>query len=380
MKQPAPTFLRLAFACAVLSCPGLSARATGVRLLNGDAYEGKVLLNSNQLMVVTQSGTTRLELNNVLDATFRDDNLAVKPGMLPIGVLLVNGSLISGPFNGISDPIKVGNESVPLASVAWIVFQPVARERIVQPSGGRTGALLLTGDFFPGVIAGFKDDRVAINSDLFGPQRFSIRGRVDISALVLRDVQNAAGGRYEVSIRNGSIYTATTMKIEGDQLVMQDTNFGTVKINKDDIVSIRLASTQYQLLAPQKPDRVDPPPGVDAATALQVPQDKDGIATHNLHVAVNTAVTYSVPKGFSTFAAGVNVPQGAPPGARFTFAVYGDGKFLLTRTSAIGLNDNPQHLSVPVGNLHIITIRIEPASAGIPAAAADWIKPMFLRQ
>jgi hypothetical protein len=363
--------------CALFLCLGSAiAHATGVRMLNGEFHDGKVQLIGNEIAVITQTGTTRIELADLLEAAFQD-NSQVKPGVLPPGVLLTNGSLVAGNINTFTDPIKIGNMTFPLSSAAWVVFQPIARDKITQPSGGRTGVILPSGDFFPGVIAGIKDDKVAINSPLFGPQRFSIRGRIDICALVLRDVQDG-GTRYEISTQNGSIYAVNDIKIAGDFFVINDPNFGNLKINKGEVVTLRVAPSQYQYLAGQKPDRVDVPAGADSAAAVQVPQD--AARADDLQTAVNAAVTYTVPKGFVTFASGASVPKDMPVGARYTFAVYGDGKFLLVRTSALGPGDIAQHISVPVGNLHTITIRIEPASAGVGPGSAEWIQPIFLRQ
>ncbi|HWB59481.1 MAG TPA: NPCBM/NEW2 domain-containing protein, partial [Chthoniobacteraceae bacterium] len=75
-----------------------------------------------------------------------------------------------------------------------------------------------------------------------------------------------------------------------------------------------------------------------------------------------------------------NVPQGAPATARFTFSVYGDGRFRLnTGTAAMAPGDNPQRIVVPVSNYHTITIRVEPASIGA-TGYGQWLEPMFLKQ
>ena len=365
--------------CALCLCAGPALQAATVRLLNGESYDGKVQFSNNQVVVITQSGTTRVDLPQVLDATFRDDRDPTKAGLFPAGVLLTDGSLIAGPVNSLTGPIKIGNVTIPLLSVAWVVFQPIERDKIPQPSSGKTGAILPGGQFFPGAIASITNEVVAINSALFGPQRFSIRGRLDIWALVIRDVQDA-GARYQVFTRTGSVYAVNDVKSESDNVGVVEPVFGNVKINKDDLQEIRLSKNQYQSLAGMKPDHVDAPKGVDAETAVQAPPDAGDATGENLQTVSNVAVTYAVPKGFITFSTGAIVPQGAPPGVRFTFAVYGDGKFLLTKTPAIAAGDKAEHITVPVGNLHTITLRVEPASAGIGAVSGQWMQPMFLRQ
>ena len=364
---------------ALFLCLGATLRAAGVHLLNGESYDGRVQISDNAFLVVSQSGSTKVEFPQIIDVVFRDDMPAGKGTALPPGVLLTNGTLIAGQIQDITDPLKINSISFPLSSVAWIIFQPIQRGNIVQPSGGRTGVLLPTGDFFPGAIDSIKDDRIAISSAMFGPQRFSIKDRPDISALVLRGVQDG-GARYEVLARNGSIYAINNIKIEGEYIVLDDLSFGTVKFGRDDLYEIRLAAGYYQKLAELKPDHVDVPTGVDAANAVQVPQNAGHAPTQNLQAQANVSATYTVPKGFANFSTGAMVSKDAPASARFIFTVYGDGKFPLAKTSPIGRGDNTQHLAAPVANYRTITLRIEPASVDASAGSGQWIMPVFLRQ
>jgi len=361
--------------CSLILAPSL--HAASVLLLNGESYTGKVQFINNQVVVAAQSGTVRIDLPQVLDAVFRDDRDQSKAGLFPAGVLLTDGSLIAGPVNMAADPIKIANLTIPMSSVAWVVFQPFARDKITEPASGETGAVLTNGQFFPGTIASVKDNTVAINSALFGPQRFSLQGRGDICALVLRDVQDA-GMRYQVFTRTGSVYTVNDIRSENDNVAVTEPTYGNVRINKDDLSEIRVAKGWFEYLAGVKPDRVDAPAGIKAEDAVQVADNIDDPDGKNVRSAMNAAVTYTVPKGYATFSTGATVPQGAPATARFTFAVYGDGKFLLTRTPLIAPGDAAQHISVLVSNLHTITLRVEPGTVGA-TGFGQWVQPMFLR-
>jgi hypothetical protein len=380
-RSPCKTLTLGLLLCALCLSPASNARATGVLLLSGEYYDGNLQLTNNQIVATPVGGgsSSKVNLTDVFDAVFHEETDPLRRGTLPTGALLTNGSLVPGPVAELGDPLKVGNVSIPLSSVAWVIFQPITSDKYSKPTSGLTGAILPTGDFFPGTIGGVNDGRIAINSTLFGPHRFSIKDRREIAALVLREIQ-AGGARYQVLTRTGAVYLVNDIRNEGDNILLSDSILGNVKINKDELYEIRLPVDQYQNLTGLKPDRVDVPKGVDADTAVQTPKDAGSPDGQNLQTAANVAVTYSVPKGSVTFSTGVVVPQDAPAGAQFTFAVYGDGKFLLIRSPVLAVGNHSQHINVPVGNLHTITLRFEPASVGTGPASGQWIEPIFLRR
>lgn len=330
------------------------------------------------MVVTTKSGNVGIDLSNLFDAAFHSVPGASKGEPMLPGVMLINGSLIPGPVMALDDPVKVGKASFPLSSVAWVIFQTAARDKISLPSSGQTGVILPDGEFFPGMLGGIKDNRVAVNSLLLGPQRFSIKGKPDIIALVLRDIQET-GGRYEVSVKGGPMYLVNDIKFDHDNILIHDEIVGDVQININTLNEIRLAPRQYQALANLKPDHVEMPPGMDAATALHGEQSAGDPDQQNLQTAAGVSVTYTVPQGYTLFFAGAKMPPGSPPGALFTFSVYGDTKFALARTTSVAVGDDPQHLRVPIVNSHAITLRVESATPGAARVAAEWIQPMFMR-
>jgi len=374
--------LLFSISCLCFALTAGAAPAPGtVRLLSGESYEGKLQLVNNQIVVNgQQTGSTTVDLSNVLDAVFHGEHKA-KADALPPGLRLINGTLIAGQVGPLeSTSIKVGEISVLANTVAWVVYAPIPRDSIPKPSPGQTGAVLPSGDFFPGTIGGVQDNRVAINSVLFGPQRFTISAKgakSQISALVMHDIQ-ANAGRYEVIAKDGSTYRVDQIGTDKDGISIRDSIIGEVKIKSDNLFEIHLSNTYYQYLTSVRPLQVTPPNGVDPATALQnqPATDKDPAALLTL---ANTSVSYTVQQGFNVFSSSVSVPKDAPPGARFTFAVYGDGKFLLSRSSPASPSDNPQRVRVNTTNVRTITLRMEPASPGFPAVSGKWAQPMFLK-
>jgi len=361
-------------------CLALTADAGSVRLLSGETYEGKLQFVNNQIVVnAAKNSSTPVDLSNVLDAIFQPMH-GEKGESLPRGVMLTDGTVIAGEVAepGGSPIVKLGEITVPATSVAWMIYGPILRNKIPAASSGQTGAILLDGQFFPGTIGDIVNKKVAINSALFGPQRFSIGGgeKAQIAALVLHDIQPNIG-HYEVIAKDGSTYLVDTIRTDVDGILIHDSIAGDVKIKNDNLSEIRLSSRQYQYLTGLKPAQVDVPKGGDANSAFTVETEADYDNMESLLTAPNVAVSYQVPQGFTIFSCTIFVPKDAVAGARYTFSIYGDGR-LLSRSVPIAAGDNPQHISVAMANAKMIAIRLEPMAPNA-AAWGKWAQPMFMR-
>jgi len=361
-------------------CLALTANAGSVRLLSGETYEGKLQFVNNQIVVNSaKNSTTPVDMSNVLDAVFQPVH-GDKGSSLPRGVMLTNGTVLAGDV-GIPDasaPVKLGEITVPATSIAWMIYGPIPRDKIPTASSGQTGVILPDGQFFPGTIGDFVEKKVSINSALFGPQRFSIeRGaRAQIKALVLRDIQPNIG-HYEVIAKDGSTYLVDTIRTDVDGILIHDSIAGDVKMKNDNLSEIRLSSRQYQYLTGIKPAQVDVPKGGDANSTFKVETEDDIDNMESLLTAPNVAVSYQVPLGFTIFSCTIFVPKDAVVGARYTFSIYGDGR-LLSRSVPIAAGDNPQHISVAIGNAKMVALRLEPMAPNA-AAWGKWAQPMFMR-
>ena len=362
-------------------CMALTADAGSVRLLSGETYEGKLQFVNNQIVVsAAKNSTTTVDVSNVLDAVFQTMH-GEKGNSLPRGVMLTNGTVIAGEI-GIPDAsptVKLGEITVPSTSIAWMIYGQIPRDKIPAASSGQTGVILPDGQFFPGTIGDIVDNKkIAINSALFGPQRFSIEGggRAKINALVLRDIQPNIG-HYEVIAKDGSTYLVDTIRTDLDGILIHDSIAGDVKIKNDNLYEIRLSNRQYQYLTGIKPAQVDVPKGGDASSAFSV-ETEDGIDNMaSLLTAPNVAVSYQVPQGFTIFSCTIFIPKDAVVGARYTFSIYGDGR-LLSRSVPIAAGDNPQHISVALSNARMLALRLEPMAPN-GAAWGKWAQPMFMR-
>ncbi|MGB8354411.1 MAG: NPCBM/NEW2 domain-containing protein [Chthoniobacteraceae bacterium] len=361
-------------------CMAMTANAGSVRLLSGETYEGKLQFVNNQIVVnASKNSTTPVDLSNVLDAVFQPIH-GEKGNALPRGAMLINGTVLAGTI-GIPDasaPVKLGDITVPATSIAWLIYGQMPRTKIPTVSSGQTGVILPDGQFFPGTIGDIVDKKVAINSAIFGPQRFLIAGgdRAQINALVLRDVQPNIG-HYEVIAKDGSTYLVDAIRTDVDGILIHDSIAGDVKIKNDNLSEIRLSSRQYQYLTGLKPAQVDVPKGGDATAAFKVETVDDIDNMESLLTAPNAAISYQIPQGFTTFSCTIFIPKDAVTGARYTFSIYGDGR-LLSRSVPIAAGDNPQHISVALANTRMMALRLEPMAPN-GAAWGKWAQPMFMR-
>lgn len=354
----------------IIACfyPGLICQAGSVRMLNGDTYEGKVTADGAGISVTPEhSATIKLELANVFDAvlTEHDDSKSdsLPPGTFPPGALLTNGSFLCGTVATLDAPtVKLGPASkpftVPTSSIATIVFAPIPHAPIDQPRGGKTGAILPTGDFFVGSFLGMKENKVVINSVLFGPHPFN-RGS-QIAGVVLRDTQTTA--RYEFTTVDGSRFLANEIQNNGG-IIISDSILGQVKINSTDIAEIHAGSACYQRVTDLKP----------LSSPTSVRQEPQG----TLVTAVNVPVTYPVVAGMNGFSCDIAVAKNAPPGARVIFAVYCDGKSVL-RSLPVDSTTAPQSFHVNFGAARNITLRVEPVAPGSDKVEGNWIEPLLV--
>ena len=351
-------------------------QAGTVRLFNGETYEAKIDLDNNGISTTRDKGpSTRVDLNNVIEIIFGKTPSTVS---CPPGVLLINGSFIPGTPPDLDEPnAKMGNPPLtfPITSIARMVFSATPFDKVLQSSNGRTGIILPNGDFFVGTFDGIKDKRfVAVNSPLFGPQRFQ---KTTLSVLVLREVQ-APPTRFEV-IAKDKRFLVDDLKVDGGGATLRDTVVGNVKIETKDLVAIRAGSSRWQSVASSKPTMVDAPKGTDATEAVRVQAAAEPPASEppSVFTAAQTGVSYSVPNGLNFFSCRVEAPKETPPGIRIAFAVYGDGR-LLSRSPFLAAGDVPQSLRVSLGTARILTLRVEPAKPGPATVFGKWVDPLLL--
>jgi len=369
--------------------------AGSVRLWSGDTLKGKISWDPKTGLTITPDpatpGTpvtsTKIDLTKVRDTIFTDPvapaapavpPVPVPPPSQPVGVFLTNGDFIAGVTRDIESPVvKVEAQPVPATSIAWIIFNPIPLDKFPKVAPGHTGAILPGGDFFEGTFAGIQEYRIGINSPLLGPQRFPMD---QIAAVVMHDRQPSQA-LYMVTANNGSSFQTDDLKFDKQGVDFQDPILGPIKLKFWDIKEIAAGSGRFQIITDS-----DPVATATLGSAAKTPDDfqvqpgADPAAPATLLTRVNIPITYAVPVGLTVFSATIAVPKDSPAGTHFTFAVYGDGRFLIQRSLPIGVGDPPQLFRMELSNVHTISLRVEPSFAGGPDKIyGQWIGPMLFR-
>jgi len=152
---------------------------------------------------------------------------------------------------------------------------------------------------------------------------------------------------------------------------------GAFKIKLTDIREIAAGSGRYLVITSVPPMGETAISGTNADDPIRVQPATDPGAPDILLTRANFPVSYAVPLGLTVFTSSVSIPKDAPAGTRFTFAVYGDGKFLIQRSLPMAVGDPPQALRAELNNVHAITLRAEPSFPGMDKVYGQWTGPML---
>ena len=363
-----------------------AAHAGSIETFDGTITTGAVTLETGLLVLTPASGPpVKVDPAEVLRAQFPD---AMPGDNLMPGVILRNGSRVTGAFSALTEPqvtfarYKI---AIPGAEIAWIIYQPFAAKFAAAAPTGKTGALLAGGDFFEGTIKAADDKTAKLMNPVFGPRTYTTSNK-EFAALILRDPRPSAA-QYEVSTKDGARFGVDTLTLEKTGVTLKHPLYDGVKIETKDLVEIRAGSTRYQPLTALKPARVELPQGRKIESCFAVdktlggePLDSLGAAHgRGFESALGVAATWEVPAGFNVLNMQVAVPAGVPPANRLIFAIYADGR-PITRSGQLSSSDKPAQLRANLGTVRSVSLRVE---AGFPTNATGsglWLEPTLLRK
>ncbi len=357
-----------------------SASAGSIQLFTGERLEGRLELGAGLTIAPAGGSPLRIDLANLLRATFTDTTSAD----VPPGVVLRNGIRIAGPIGSLAEsPVKIlkRNLTVPGAEIAWVVYSPFAPALAATVPAGKLGALLAGGDFFEGSVKGADGETARLLNPIFGPRTF---GGKDILALILREVKPATA-EWEVRATDGSIFLATSLVVDKAGLMLRHPLYDGLVLAPQEIAEIRAGPGRYVALAGLKPAKIEVPPGRGVAeAAFAVDRRISGEAfgeagSRGMESAVGVAAVWALTGEYTVLSVQVSVPPEVPPVNKLIFAIYADGK-LITRTSQLTSQDRPQTLRAQLGAARVLALRIE---AGFPTNAVGtglWIEPTLLRR
>lgn len=372
----------LTFIVSTLLICGL-AHGGSIETMSGDVSTGKVELDNGTILFRPDKGpVVKLEFGSLLRVQF--DN----PGtdeFVP-GVVLRSGVRLAAPHGPLSDAMvkfPKRNITIPVAEIAWVVYQRFPAALAANASAGKTGALLPGGDFFEGAIKGANADAAKLLNPIFGPRTLEAKNH-DLLALVLSDARPLAA-QYEIRVADGSVFGAETFGVDRNGVTLRYPLFDNLALAASELVEIRAGTTRCQPLTALAPARVEPLPDRPLAECFAVDKTLAGEplagAAHGrgFEAAVNVAATWAVPAGMTELVAKVAVAAGTPPTQRFVFSVYADGR-AIGQSAPLSSAQPPQTLRVALGNVRTVSLRIEAREPKNATGSGLWLEPMLIRR
>ncbi|MCE9611785.1 MAG: NPCBM/NEW2 domain-containing protein [Chthoniobacter sp.] len=360
-----------------------TAHAASIETFDGTKTTGTLTMDAGQFLITPGGGAAvKVDPADVLRAQFAD---ALPVENFSPGVVLRNGTRLTGPFTALTDPVVKFDRyklALPGGEIAWVVYQPFLPTVAATAPPGKVGALLAGGDFFEGTIKAADDKSAKVLNPIFGP-RTLVGGNKDLLALILRDARRSAA-LFEVRTKDGALFGADALGLDKTGVTLRHPLYDNVKIETKDLLEIRAGAVRYQPLTALKLARVDPLPGRRVEQCFAVDKTIAGDALDSLGAtrgkgfesAFGVAATWEVPAGFTILNVLVAVPSGVPPATRVTFAVYADGR-PITRSSPLAAGDKPAPLRANFGVVRSISLRVEPASPANATGTGLWLDPVL---
>lgn len=199
-----------------------------------------VPMNEKVFVGLAVASARELALNWTTIDKVREAPTLLNDDFLP-QIELTSGSTVSGRIASISEQEvnfygAYRSVAVPARAVSSIRFQWLPVEMADKVRGGRSGVLLSDGDFFDGEFKIADKGKLTISSVLFGLRAFEMNNDL-MAAVVRRSVPVRPA--YEVRTIDGSVWLATSLALARDEVVMEESALGLVRIPSYELAEIR---------------------------------------------------------------------------------------------------------------------------------------------
>ncbi len=359
--------------------------AGSIETMSGDVSTGKVELDNGTILFRPDKGpVVKLEFSSLLRVQF--DN-PVSDDFVP-GVVLRSGVRLAAPHGSLTDAVikfPKRNVSIPVGEIAWVVYQRFPAALAAHAPAGKTGALLPGGDFFEGSIKGANAEAARLLNPIFGPRTLEAKTG-DLLALTLRDAQPLVAP-YEIRVTDGSVFGADSFGVDRNGLTLRYPLFDNLALAASELAEIRAGTSRCQPLTALAPARVEPLPDRKLADCFSLDKTLAGEplanvgATHGhgFEALANVAVTWTIPAGMTELVTKVAVAPGTLPNQRFVFSVYADGR-AIGQSPLLSSAQPPQTLRIPLANVRVLSLRVEPREPRNAAGSGLWLEPMLIRR
>jgi len=160
------------------------------------------------------------------------------------GVVTWDGSFLAAPLvAGDDTALQFGGAqkdfSLSTVNAARLIFQNLSAQRAAKVEPGRSGVLLVNGDFVDGEFKGLERGRVKLSSVLFGLKFFD--ANYEVVAVILREPAPGAP-TFRVKVSDGSVLLVKKFAITPEGLTIEDATLRGYKVPAQELVEVRQGS------------------------------------------------------------------------------------------------------------------------------------------
>ncbi len=160
------------------------------------------------------------------------------------GVVTWDGSFLAAPLvAGDDTALQFGGAqkdfSLSTVNAARLIFQNLSAQRAAKVEPGRSGVLLVNGDFVDGEFKGLERGRVKLSSVLFGLKFFD--ANYEVVAVILRE-PSPGTPQFRIRASDGSVLLVKKFAITPEGLTVEDATLRGYKVPAQELVEIRQGS------------------------------------------------------------------------------------------------------------------------------------------
>lgn len=160
------------------------------------------------------------------------------------GVVTWDGSFLAAPLvAGDDTALQFGGAqkdfSLSTVNAARLIFQNLSAQRAAKVEPGRSGVLLVNGDFVDGEFKGLDRGRVKLSSVLFGLKFFD--ANYEVVAVILRDPSPGAP-QFRIRASDGSVLLVKKFTTTPEGLTIEDPTLRGYKVPAQELVEVRQGS------------------------------------------------------------------------------------------------------------------------------------------
>jgi hypothetical protein len=318
--------------------------------------------------------------------------------VLPPGVILQSGSFLAGQFNhlqfdatnpDLDGQFNCGGKPVSISrsKIASVLLLPTAREQLADMNS-HVGLLMKNGDIQDGDFDAIGGDTVQINSVLLGMVTYN---HSEVRIVSMKPIQTPSAP-YQIRLRNGSLINASSITVNGTDIVIQDAAGVSISTTLDNLAQLRAGPAQVQPLTELAWKATPPPaaapapaaPAANAAPVATAPTDDTQPLVQSwtgpnqeqiLMTSIGTSIDFPLTGKFRAMGVKIALSPDSPPNSQITIRVLADGREV-GHSPPFKAGDQPRFMELTLQDPKTVTLEADSIFAG---PKVIFIDPVAIR-